>query len=151
MIVITPHLSLRLVCDIMPKKGYNMYDKNNVFAKIIRGEIPAKRIVENDYAISFYDVNPMCEKHVLVVPRGEYENILDFARRASTEEQAAFWECFVKTADALGIDAEFNVMANAGLSAPLFKQSVFHFHLHLIAGKTTPECEKMVRCLLCQE
>jgi len=128
-----------------------MYDKNNIFAKIIRGEIPSKRIVENDYAISFYDVNPMCEKHVLVVPRGEYENILDFARRASTAEQAGFWDCFVKTADALGIDAEFNVMANAGLSAPLFKQSVFHFHLHLIAGKTTPECEKMVRCLLCDE
>ena len=128
-----------------------MYDKNNVFAKIIRGEIPSRRIVENDYALSFFDVNPMCEKHILVVPRGEYENILDFVRRASAEEQAGFWDCFVKTADALGIKAEFNVMANAGLSAPLFKQSVFHFHLHLIAGKTTPECEKIVKCLLCEE
>lgn len=128
-----------------------MYDKENVFAKIIRGEIPSKKIVENDYAVSFFDVNPMCEKHVLIVPRGEYENILDFARRASAKEQAAFWDCFVKTADALGVNAEFNVLANAGMSAPLFKQSVFHFHLHLIAGQTTPECEKMVKCLICQE
>ena len=64
-----------------------MYDSNNIFAKIVRGEIPSKKIVENEYALSFYDVNPMCEKHVLVIPRGEYENILDFARRASAAEQ----------------------------------------------------------------
>ena len=85
-----------------------MYDKDNVFAKIIRGEIPSKKVVENEYAMSFYDVNPMCEKHVLVVPKGEYENILDFARRASAAEQAGFWDCFVKTADKLGINGEFN-------------------------------------------
>ncbi len=128
-----------------------MYDKDNVFAKIIRGEIPSKKIVENEYAMSFYDVNPMCEKHALVVPKGEYENILDFARRASAAEQAGFWDCFVKTADSLGVNGEFNVMANAGVEAPLFKQSVFHFHMHIIAGKKTPECEKMVKCIMCGE
>ena len=128
-----------------------MYDKNNIFAKIIRGEIPSKRIVENDYAISFYDVNPMCKTHVLVVPRGEYENILDFARRASAAEQAGFWDCFVKTADKLGVDAEFNVFANAGLDAPIFNQSVFHFHLHLIAGEKTPACVEMMRGIICGE
>lgn len=128
-----------------------MYDNQNVFAKIIRGEIPARRVVENDYAISFYDVNPMCATHVLVVPRGEYENILDFARRASADEQAGFWDCFVKTADKLGIDGEFNVFANAGLSAPLFNQSVFHFHLHLIAGERTDACKEIMRSMLCQE
>ena len=128
-----------------------MYDSNNIFAKIIRGEIPSKRIVENEYAISFYDVNPMCEKHALVVPRGEYENILDFVTRAPMPEQAGFWDCFAKTAAALGVKNEFNIFANAGANAPLFKQSVFHFHLHIIAGKTTPECEKLVKCLLCEE
>ena len=128
-----------------------MYDSNNVFAKIIRGEIPSKKVVENEYALSFYDVNPMCEKHVLVVPKGEYENILDFARRASAAEQAGFWDCFVKTADAIGVAAEFNVFANAGLSAPLFNQSVFHFHLHLLAGEKTAACFEIMKEMLCQK
>ena len=128
-----------------------MYDSNNVFAKIIRGEIPSKKVVENEYAMSFYDVNPMCEKHVLVVPKGEYENILDFARRASAAEQAGFWDCFVKTADAIGVDSQFNVFANAGLSAPLFNQSVFHFHLHLLAGEKTAACFEIMKEMLCQK
>jgi len=128
-----------------------MYDSNNVFAKIIRGEIPSKKVYENEYALSFYDVNPMCEKHVLIVPRGEYENILDFAKRASADEQAGFWDCFVKTAAALGVDGEFNVFANAGLSAPLFNQSVFHFHLHLIAGEKTPTCINLMKEMLCEK
>jgi diadenosine tetraphosphate (Ap4A) HIT family hydrolase len=133
------------------KKGLKMYDSNNVFAKIIRGEIPSKKVVENEYALSFYDVNPMCEKHVLVVPKGEYENILDFARRAPAVEQAGFWDCFVKTADAIGVAAEFNVFANAGLSAPLFNQSVFHFHLHLLAGEKTDACLDIMKCMLCKK
>jgi len=128
-----------------------MYDSSNVFAKIIRGEIPSKKVVENEYALSFYDVNPMCEKHVLVVPKGEYENILDFARRASAAEQAGFWDCFVKTADAIGVAGEFNVFANAGLSAPLFNQSVFHFHLHLLAGEKTAACFEIMKEMLCQK
>ena len=128
-----------------------MYDSNNVFAKIIRGEIPSKKVIENEYALSFYDVNPMCEKHVLVVPKGEYENILDFARRASAAEQVGFWDCFVKTADAIGVSAEFNVFANAGLSAPLFNQSVFHFHLHLLAGEKTAACFEIMKEMLCQK
>ena len=128
-----------------------MYDSNNVFAKIIRGEIPSKKVVENEYAISFYDVNPMCDKHVLIVPRGEYENILDFVRRASADEQTGFWDCFSKTAAAIGVDGEFNVFANAGLSAPLFNQSVFHFHLHLIAGEKTPACIDLMKEMLCEK
>jgi diadenosine tetraphosphate (Ap4A) HIT family hydrolase len=128
-----------------------MYDSNNVFAKIIRGEIPSKKVYENEYAMSFYDVNPMCDKHVLVIPRGEYENILDFVRRASAKEQTGFWDCFSKTAEALGVDGEFNVFANAGLSAPLFNQSVFHFHLHLIAGEKTPACINLMKEMLCEK
>ena len=128
-----------------------MYDKDNVFAKIIRGEIPSKKIVENEYAISFYDVNPMCEKHALVMPRGEYENILDFARRASAAEQAGFWDCFVKTAEKLGVDGEFNIFANAGANAPIFNQSVFHFHLHLISGKRTNACMGIMQEMLCRK
>ncbi len=112
-----------------------MYDKNNVFAKIIRGEIPSKKVVENEYAMSFYDVNPAAETHVLVVPKGGYENILDFVKNAAANEQAEFWKCFIDTADKLGVVCNFNVLSNAGESAPLSKQSVFHFHMHMLAGK----------------
>lgn len=119
-----------------------MYDKDNVFAKIIKKEIQTDIIYENEFALSFYDANPMFEKHVLVLPKGEYENILDFTKNASAEEQKAFWNCFVKTSEALGIDANFNIIANAGAEAPFFKQSVFHFHLHLVAGAKNEELKK---------
>ncbi len=118
------------------------YDNNNVFAKMIRGEIPTNKVYENDFAMSFYDINPMFKTHVLVIPKGPYQNILDFTKNASTTEQSGFWECFTKTAEKLGIECEFNCLANAGANAPFVKQSVFHFHLHLVAGERTPAfCE----------
>ncbi len=121
-----------------------MYDNNNVFAKMIRGEIPTNKVYENDHAMSFHDINPMFSNHVLVIPKGPYQNILDFAKNASADEQAAFWDCFVKTADKLGIECEFNCLANAGANAPFVKQSVFHFHLHLVSGARTPAFQEMV-------
>lgn len=121
-----------------------MYDKNNVFAKIIRGEIPTTKIYENEHALSFYDVNPMFSTHVLVIPKGEYENILDFAKNASADEHAGFWDCFTKTADKLGVECEFNCLANAGANAPFVKQSVFHFHMHLVSGDKTPAFNDMI-------
>lgn len=121
-----------------------MYDKNNVFAKIIRKEIPTNAIVENDYALSFNDINPLFENHVLVIPKGEYENVLDFVKNATPEEQEGFWACFKETADKIGVCENFNVLANAGADAPFVKQSVFHFHLHLVAGAKTPELNKVL-------
>lgn len=121
-----------------------MYDKNNIFAKIIQGEIPSNKIYENEFAMSFYDVNPMFSTHALVIPKGPYKNILDFAKNAPALEQAAFWECFAKTAEKLGIDCEFNCLANAGANAPFVKQSVFHFHLHLVAGSKTDAFRELV-------
>lgn len=121
-----------------------MYDNNNVFAKIIRGEIPCRKIVENEFAVSFYDVNPMFSTHALVIPKGPYQNILDFAKNASAAEQNAFWQCFAQTADALGITENFNILANAGADAPFLKQSVFHFHLHLVAGDRKPELQTIL-------
>ncbi len=119
-----------------------MYDKDNVFAKIIRGEIPCNQIIRTEYALSFYDINPMFKTHILVIPTGEYENILDFATNASAAEQAGFWDCFAQTAKQAGIVENFNVLANAGVDAPFVKQTVFHFHLHLVAGEKTPELLK---------
>lgn len=121
-----------------------MYDKNNVFAKIARNEIPREAIVENEYALSFYDINPLFEKHVLVIPKGEYENILDFVSNASAEEQAGFWDCFKETAEKIGICENFNILANAGANAPFVKQSVFHFHLHLVCGAKKEELKKVL-------
>ncbi|MDW2958502.1 MAG: HIT domain-containing protein [Alphaproteobacteria bacterium] len=121
-----------------------MYDKNNVFAKIIRGEIQTNKICENEYAMSFYDVNPMFSTHVLIIPKGDYENILDFAKNASADEQTGFWDCFTKTADILGVECEFNCLANAGANAPFVRQSVFHFHMHLVSGDKTPAFNDMI-------
>ena len=121
-----------------------MYDKNNVFAKIIRGEIPANKVYENEHALSFYDVNPMFSTHVLVIPKGEYKNILDFTKNATTDQVTGFWECFTKTAEKLGIECEFNCLANAGANAPFVKQSVFHFHLHLVSGNRTPAFNELI-------
>lgn len=121
-----------------------MYDKNNVFAKIIRGEIPANKICENEYAMSFHDVNPMFNTHVLVIPKGEYKNILDFSKNATAAEITGFWQCFKDTADKLGVCDEFNCLANAGANAPFVAQSVFHFHLHLVAGSRTDAFKQMI-------
>ncbi len=121
-----------------------MYDNNNVFAKIARGEIPRDAIVENEYALSFNDINPMFETHVLVIPKGPYENIIDFATNATPEEQAGFWACFRDTAAKLGIRGRCNILANAGADAPFIPQSVFHFHLHLVAGARNPAFQKMM-------
>lgn len=121
-----------------------MYDNNNVFAKMIRGEIPTRRVYENDHAMSFYDINPMFATHVLVIPKGPYKNILDFTQNASPLEQASFWECFTTTANKLGIECEFNCLANAGANAPFVPQSVFHFHLHLVSGARTPAFNQLI-------
>ena len=121
-----------------------MYDKNNVFAKMIRGEIPTNKVYENEHAMSFHDINPMFQTHVLVIPKGEYQNILDFSQNATPAEQLAFWECFNKTADILGIKCDFNCLANAGAAAPFVKQSVFHFHLHLVSGNRTDAFTQLV-------
>lgn len=122
-----------------------MYDKNNIFAKIIRNEIPCETIVENDYALSFKDINPIFEKHVLVIPKGEYENVLDFAVNARPEEREGFWDCFKQTAEKLGIKENFNILANAGANAPFIEQSVFHFHLHLVSGNKTPAFNEVAK------
>ncbi len=116
-----------------------MYDKNNVFAKMIRGEIPCRKIYENDHAMSFYDIAPAADVHALVIPKGAYQNILEFMRDATVLEQNAFWDCFVQTSKMLGVNSDFNVIANAGAAAPLVKQTVFHFHMHILAGKKIKE------------
>ncbi len=111
-------------------KGFIMYDVNNVFAKILRDEIPSKRVFENEYAIAFQNIEPRAKTHVLVIPRGEYTDIYDFTTRASQEVQTGFWHAVTETADVLGINGNFRIVANTGAGAG---QSVFHFHVHLMS------------------
>lgn len=109
-----------------------MYDKNNVFAKILRDEIPSKKVAENDYAVSFLDVNPKAPIHVLVIPKGEYLDLLDFQLNASIEEQTGFWNLVKTSISELGLDDDsYRCVANKGV--PM--QEVFHFHLHIMANK----------------
>ncbi|MCL2749024.1 MAG: HIT domain-containing protein [Alphaproteobacteria bacterium] len=111
-----------------------MYDENNVFAKIIRGELPSKKIYENEYAMSFHNINPVAEIHALIIPKGPYKNIHDFLFNAPTEAIAGFWDAYRETANILGLSGDYNIAANTG-SGPFFTQSIMHFHLHLLGGK----------------
>jgi len=115
-----------------------MYDKNNVFAKILRGEIPVNKIYENEYAVSFHDANPSAEIHVLIIPRGEYVNAHDFGQRATAREKQGFWDACWQTAEKLGLSDNYNIITNVG-TGPHGKQSVMHFHIHLFGGEKTKE------------
>jgi Diadenosine tetraphosphate (Ap4A) hydrolase and other HIT family hydrolases len=111
-----------------------MYDKNNIFAKILRGELPAKKIYENEHALSFWDINPVSTKHALIIPKGEYVELYDFVSNATEAEQRGFWEAFRETAKALDLTKDFNTVTNS-MNPPFFTQTVPHLHLHLIGGE----------------
>ncbi len=82
------------------------YDKNNIFARILRGELPCKKVYENDHALAFHDINPLMPVHVLVVPKGPYENFDSFAAEAAPEGRAAFVQAMGETARMEGLTAE---------------------------------------------
>ena len=113
-----------------------MYDKNNVFAKILRGEIPCKEVYSDDNVLAFYDVAPRARVHVLVIPRGEYRDIFDFTQNAPVDVQAAFWNGFRNTIEKLGLRDNFRTVANTGRGAG---QSVMHFHIHIMSDERFTE------------
>ncbi len=109
------------------------YDTNNVFAKILRGEIPCETIYEDDFAIAFDDINPQSPAHVLVLPKGEYESMDDFTANASDAEIAGFFRSVGAVARQLGAVANgYRILANHGRDA---HQEVPHFHIHIFAGR----------------
>ena len=108
------------------------YDNTNVFAKILRGEIPTKKIYEDDYAVAFPDIHPDAPTHVLVLPTGDYINYADFTTRASEEQIVGFFKAVRIVAEQLGVADNFRLITNNGEGAG---QSVFHFHVHILAGK----------------
>ena len=109
------------------------YDDNNIFAKILRGEIPCDKVYEDDHVLAFNDVNPQTPTHVLLIPKGRYVSSDDFLNDASEAEIAAFFRAAGKVARDLGLaDNGYRLLANCGRDA---HQEVPHFHLHLFAGR----------------
>ncbi len=108
------------------------YDDQNIFAKILRGEIPCSKVYEDEYVLAFNDIAPKAPVHVLVIPKGAYESIVDFGAKASAEEIKAFFAAVAKIAADLGIDENgFRSIANTGDHGG---QEVPHFHVHLLGG-----------------
>ncbi|MGE4063887.1 MAG: histidine triad nucleotide-binding protein [Rhodospirillaceae bacterium] len=111
-----------------------MYDDNNVFARILRGEIPCKKVYEDEHALAFEDINPKAPVHTLVIPKGKYVSATDFADKAADAEIAGFMRAVRKVAAMKGIDAPgYRLIANTGLEGG---QEVPHFHIHVLGGRS---------------
>jgi histidine triad (HIT) family protein len=114
------------------------YDKNNIFAKILRKEIPCKKIFENDHVLSFHDINPQKKIHALVIPKGNYTNLDDFNSRASDQEIIALSKAITEVSKILGISTDtdtgkgYRVLANSDEHGG---QEVPHLHFHLFGGE----------------
>ncbi|MCK0119972.1 HIT domain-containing protein [Loktanella sp. F6476L] len=108
------------------------YDDQNIFAKILRGEIPNNTVYENDHALAFNDLYPQAPVHVLVIPKGPYMSLDHFARDASAEEQVGFMAAVSEVCQITGVDAGFRAIANSRDDGV---QEVPHFHMHIIGGK----------------
>ena len=112
------------------------YDKNNIFAKILRKEIPCKKIFENDYVLSFYDINPQKKIHALVIPKGKYINLDDFSNRASDQEIVALSKAITEVSKILGISTDtgkgYRALTNLDDHGG---QEVPHLHFHLFGGE----------------
>lgn len=110
------------------------YDKTNVFARILRGEIPCRKVHEDPYVLAFADLYPKAPIHVLVIPKGAYIDVADFGARASAEEISGFWRAVSAIAAEAGLtELGFRVIANAGANGG---QEVPHFHVHILGGRT---------------
>ncbi len=109
------------------------YDDNNIFAKILRKEIPCKAVYEDEHVLAFPDIAPKAPVHILVIPKGQYISVADFGAQASAEEITAFWRAVSKVAADFGVsDQGFRTIANTGLNGG---QEVPHFHVHIVGGK----------------
>jgi histidine triad (HIT) family protein len=109
------------------------YDSSNIFARILRGEIPAKKIYEDDHALAFHDIHPQAKVHALVIPKGAYVSWADFSARANEAEIAGFVRAVGKVAKQLGVeDSGYRLLANHG---PDSHQEVPHLHVHIFGGQ----------------
>ena len=110
-----------------------MYDQNNIFAKILRGEIPCDKIYEDKYTLAFKDINPQAKIHVLVIPKGAYVDMNDFAANAKSEEIEGLIRALGKVAGILGVSASgYRYLGNNGRDGG---QEVSHLHFHIFGGE----------------
>lgn len=117
----------------MPVKGTGAYDDTNIFARILRGEIPCRKVHEDPWSLAFHDINPQAPIHVLVIPKGRYISWADFSARASEAEIAGFVRAVGQVARDLGLEEPgYRLLANIGEHAG---QEVPHLHVHLFAGR----------------
>lgn len=108
------------------------YDRNNVFARILRGEIPCDKVYEDDYALAFNDIAPQAPVHVLVIPKGEFVSFDDFSAEASPEQLTGFYRAAHAVVRKLGFgEGGYRVLSNVGRDG---HQEVMHYHLHVFAG-----------------
>ena len=116
----------------MPIDPTQPYDDNNVFARILRGEIPCSKVYEDAHVLAFNDINPLAPVHILVIPKGPYVSWDDFSAKASDEEIAGFTRAVGAIAREAGlVDEGYRLLANIGLRGG---QEVPHLHLHIFGG-----------------
>jgi histidine triad (HIT) family protein len=116
----------------MPIDSKQSYDEGNVFAKILRGELPANKVLETEHALAFHDINPLAPVHVLVIPKGAYVSWDDFSANASDAEMAGLTRAVGEVARMVGADTQgYRVLSNVGKRAG---QEVPHFHVHVFGG-----------------
>ncbi len=117
----------------MPIDATQPYDDQNIFAKILRGEIPNRTVYEDEWALAFHDINPQAPLHVLVIPKGAYVSWDDFSGRASAEEIAGFVRAIGHVAREAGlVEPGYRLLANIGGHC---HQEVPHLHVHIFAGR----------------
>lgn len=109
------------------------YDKNNIFARILRSELPCQKILENEYALAFTDINPQAPIHILIIPKNAYLNFYEFTQNATIKELQLFWKLVNKVIKISNVSKKgFRIISNSGNDG---NQDVPHFHLHVLGGK----------------
>jgi diadenosine tetraphosphate (Ap4A) HIT family hydrolase len=117
----------------MPVSGLSPYDDANIFARILRGEIPNRTVYEDDFVLAFHDIAPQAPTHVLVIPKAKYVSFADFSAKASDAEIAGFTRAVGRIAKSLGLEEPgYRVIANMGEHSG---QEVPHFHIHIVGGR----------------
>lgn len=117
----------------MPVDATLPYDDQNIFAKILRGEIPCKKVYEDEFAFAFHDINPQAPTHILVIPKGAYVSWNDFSAKAPDAEIAGFVRAVGHIAREAGlVESGYRLLANSGINS---HQEVPHLHVHIFAGR----------------
>jgi diadenosine tetraphosphate (Ap4A) HIT family hydrolase len=117
----------------MPIDATEPYDNNNIFARILRGEIPSNKVYEDEHVLAFHDINPLSPTHILVIPKGAYVSWEDFSAKASDAEIGAFVRAIGKIArDERLVASGYRLLANTGLNSG---QEVPHLHMHIFGGR----------------